>query len=692
MEQYSLEVKKIFKEAENIMKSLNHSYVGTEHLFLSMLKYSEEVKEIFLKYDITYEKFLDELILVIGVSNKKSGVNMYTPLLKRVIGVALDNNPNKEIRTLDLLDALLEEGEGIAIRILVSMDVDIDKLYEKNNNKKNKLLEVLQVGTFLEDIVNDDILIGRENELNLIIETLIRKNKNNPLLIGRAGVGKSAIIEELARRIKNGNVPKYLKNKKIISLEMSNLVAGTKYRGEFEEKLGKIIKEIEDNPDFILFIDEIHTMTNAGGAEGAINASDILKPYLARGKVKIIGATTINEYNKYFVKDKALTRRFEVIKINEPNEEETEEILMKIKHIYEKHYNINISNDNIKKIIKLTNKYIIDRCNPDKSIDMLDSICAMKLVEEKKDEKIIENEERLEKIKRLKEDMVKRNNFKKAIEYKNEEINYNNNINILKNKVDRISNSDILKVVLRKSNIPNIEINWSSVYKKLKDEIIGQEKGIKEIIEVLKDENNSNPSILLTGSTGVGKTKTVKEIAKLLKLPMIRLDMSEYNKDMSITRLIGSSAGYIGYDDEFIFDKIKMQPKTIILLDEVEKASNQVLNLFLQILDEGYVTNAKGEKINFANTIIFMTSNAISSRSIGFMKNKENYYDYFSKEFLGRITKIINYKNVDEEMIKKYLDKKNISNYEIIKDFNYKEVGFRGLDKYINSKKGIANR
>ena len=688
---YNLETSRIFKDAEKIMMSLNHGYVGTEHLFLSMLKNSEEIRNLLEKYQIEYDGFLEELLLVVNSENYKKVACIYTPLLKKVIKNAEMHAKNSFVMPFMLLESLLEEGEGIAIRILISMGLDIDKLYDEikqKDKKSNQKLEIYNIGKEMSKDLSDNFVVGREKEIDLITETLLRKNKNNPLLIGDAGVGKSAIVEELARRIKNGNVPNSLKNKKIISIEMSSLVAGTKYRGEFEEKLNKIIKEVENNPEIILFIDEIHTLSNAGGAEGAINASDILKPYLARGKIKVIGATTTNEYNKFIAKDKALSRRFDLIKINEPSVDETIYILSKIKPSFEHHYNIKITEENIRQIVDLTNKYILDRFNPDKSIDLLDSVCAMKEVKSPKEKNIISLKNKLSNIIKTKEKMVKRNNFEEALNYRKQEIELNEKIEKEKNMANRITNNDIKEVMLRKSNIPNIKNNWKDLNTYLKDKIIGQEEAINEIIDSLKSKESDLPvSILLTGSTGVGKTKTVKEIAAYLKMPLVRLDLSEYNEPVSINRLIGSSAGYVGYDDENVFDKIRMYPNSIVLLDELEKANSNVINLFLQVLDEGFITNAKGEKIDFKNTYIFMTSNAEVNSKIGFMKGKSNYQNSFSKEFLGRITCTVNYKNITKEMVKKYLFKKGIKDHSILEEFDYENQGFRGLDKYIKKKK-----
>ena len=680
---YSYEVSKIFKEAEKIKMELKHSYVGTEHLLLSLLKLDEKIKNVFFSYSITYDIFKDELMEIVKPTNNDC-LSIYTPLLKRVINnVRKDKN---KITAIDLLLSLIEIGEGIALRILVEMNVDIDNIYlslKNQDNKDKSKLEIYKLGKNLQDYDFEKV-INRENEINLVIETLFRKNKNNPLLIGEPGVGKSAIVEELSRRIKVSDVPSFLENKKIISLEMGALISGTKYRGEFEEKLENIIKEVEQNKDIILFIDEIHTVVNARGAEGAINASDILKPYLARGKIKLIGATTLNEYNKYILSDKALSRRFEVIKVLEPDEISTKDILLNIKENYEKHYNIDIDDENIDTIINLTNKYILNRYNPDKSLDLLDSVCAMKMVENNKEIKIKNLVNEIKETIKIKEEMVKLNNFDSALEYRDKELNLNKELNEIKNKKLKLTNNDIIKALYRNLNIPLLNEKLDTLEEELNEIIVGQKEAIKDIVNILKSSQEHRPiSLMLTGSTGVGKTKTVKDIAKILNIPLIKLDMTEYSTEVGLTRLIGVNQGYVGYNDRTMFDSLKLNPYAIILLDEIEKAHPSILNLFLQILDDGYITNARGEKIDFKNAYIFMTSNAVMQHKIGFMKNHGNFEQHFSKEFLARISKIICYKDIDEMMLKEYLNKKNIKNLEVIKNYDYKSLGFRSIDKII---------
>ena len=483
---YSLQVEIIFKEAEKEMLDLKHPYVGTEHILLSLLRNDDEVIKIFNKYGVTYKSFKQKLINLIGESSKKSCYILWSPLLKKVVynsELKIDNK--KEIKPLDILESLLEEDEGIAIRVLDEMDIDLDSIYMeiKNDKKSSDRLEIFTIGKNLQKTVNmDEKIFGRDEEITKIIEVLVRKNKNNPILIGEAGVGKTAIVEELARRINKGEVPSIIKDKIIVVLEMGSLVAGTKYRGEFEEKLNRIIKEVENNPNIILFIDEIHTLVNAGGAEGAINASDILKPYMARGSIKIIGATTINEYNKYILKDKALSRRMEVINILEPNVEQTINILKKIKHSYEQYYNIKLTDENIKTIVDCTSIYLKNKYNPDKSIAMLDLLCAKKSVMESfYVDNILNN--RLKRIREYKNNMVERNDFGKALEWYNTEKELE--VKMINNPQIKLEHNEIINFVKShcniKTDIGNNELN--TIKRKIKEKVIGQSLALNEIFK-----------------------------------------------------------------------------------------------------------------------------------------------------------------------------------------------------------------
>ncbi len=699
---FDLRISKILKNAEKEMQELNHPYVGSEHLLLAILNSNDEIVKILNKYGLNYKNFKQSLINVVGKGRKKSEVILYTPLLKRAIENAINDSEettDKKVTSSLLFLGLLEEGEGIAIRLMLSLNVEIDKLYKELKNKKNKKenLLVFEIGTLLNDNVDlDEIVVDRNEEINTIIETLLRKNKNNPLLIGKSGVGKTAIVEELTRKIIRNDVPKELLNKKIVSLEMSSLIAGTKYRGEFEERLSKIIKEIKSEKDIILFIDEIHTLIGAGGAEGAIDASNILKPYLARGEIKCIGATTTEEYNKFIAKEKALDRRFQIIDIKEPNNDQTKNILIKIKKTYEKHHGINITIRNINDIVELSQKYIFNRNNPDKCIDVLDSVCAkVKVANISPSEYVLKNE-KLKNIISQKEKEVLNNNYKNAINLKNEEEKIKKDIAKISNNKKNILKKDILKVISEKTNIPllnsknNLLLNLKTA---LFNKIYGQKSAIQNIMDVLKlnlYKKNKPISFLFTGTSGIGKTETAKIIAKTLtNNNLVRIDMSEYNLDISVNKLIGVSSGYVGYDDEPILSKVRRNPFSVILLDEIEKASSQVLNLFLQILDEGFITDNKGEQINFNNCIIIMTSNIVNNRCVGFNESFNNKIkECLSPELINRLDKIIQFQTFDEETIRKYIKGTalNICDKDIdfiIKNSNYEEYGLRNINRYI---------
>ena len=629
---FDLEISQVFNTAEKEMFELNHPYVGTEHLLLSILKKSEELSSICKKYGLTYDSFKNELLSIIGSAKKKSIYILYTPLLKKVINTALSISKEEKtnLNCKHLLAAIINEGDGIAIRILLSMNIDIDALYDEIAvNKKNKTkLEILELGKDLSKYVDmSDIVIGREKELNLIIETLIRKNKNNPLLIGDAGVGKTAIVEELARRINNSNVIPKLRNKKIIVLEMGSLVAGTKYRGEFEERLTNIIKELENNDEYILFIDEIHSMANAGGAEGAINAADILKPYLARGTIKCIGATTEEEYNKYILKDKALSRRFEVINVLEPNVDETIEILKNIKNNYIKHYNINITNQNIKDIVSITNQFIHNKTNPDKSIDILDSVCASIIL--KKDDN--KNIEYLKELNNKKQEYIKNNDFKNAVDIYKQILITSEQIDKDSNKRLSITKKDILDVIYNKCNIPK---DIKQIFKKVN-------KKINSDLEVLLQKyiNSFKQTNLLLTKTNDKDLNNLKSVLEELKIHLIELDMKEYSQDYQVNKLLGRN-----YEQESVLNSVINNPYSCLIIKNIEEASNDVRKIIEQIIDNGYITNNKKEKIWFKNTLIIITTNKNNYSNIGF-SNKETRNYLFNK--IDSIIEFDNSKNLN---------------------------------------------
>ncbi|MEG0977401.1 MAG: ATP-dependent Clp protease ATP-binding subunit [Bacilli bacterium] len=702
---FNLEVSKIFKQAEEEMFLLRHPYVGTEHLLLALLKSSEEVQDIFDKYNVTYELFKKELLNIVGSASKKSTYILYTPLLKSVIKCSLENAKleNEEVNAEYLLSAILEEGEGIAIRILLGMGVNVEKIYDeicKTEEKVSCNLELLKLGKNLNELVNmDEEVVSRDKEITYIIETLIRKNKNNPLLIGPAGVGKTAIVEELARRINKKEVPTMLLGKEIIMLEMGSLVAGTKYRGEFEERLTKIIKELETSKKYILFIDEIHSMVSAGGAEGAISASDIFKPYLARGMIKCIGATTINEYNKNILKDKALVRRFEVINIKEPNEIETKEILKKVKVKYEEHYKIKISDENINNLVDLVNENIYGLKNPDKSLDILDSVCAMISIKEKDNNLINCYTKKLKEILLKKEESIKENDFKKAVIMHEEEEKINTKLKKITNKnINFITNEDILEVISKKCNIPLIKdkekliINLNTELNKV---VFGQKEAINKVVSYLNKrlKDNGTPiSFLFNGGCGVGKTYLAKTLSKCLNMNLIKLDMSEYGMESSINKLIGTTAGFIGYDDEPIFNKFRNNPYSCLLIENIEMGSNDIKKLIEQILDDGVILNGKNEEISFKNAIVIITSNVKETKKVGFNTPTVASYDSFmTPNFINKIDEKIEFKNITKEDVLEYLNEFNINDTYIINEIDYINNGFRNINKIIKNKEKQSN-
>lgn len=738
---FSEEAQRVLVDAQKEMSELKHPYIGSEHLLLAILKNNQDLVNKFKKYKITYKSFKEELINLVGIGDNTPDLLLYSTTLKTILeNVIIESRETgDEISVNELLLSLLNEGEGKAIRILLSLGVDINKLYSdisekrKIKQKKSKKLIVEELGVDLTKRAKNnelDPVIGRDIELNRVIEILSRRTKNNPLLIGEAGVGKTAIAEELARRIVSGNVPMPLKNKRIISVDMACTVAGTKYRGEFEERIKKMVKELEDNDDVIIFIDEIHTLVGAGGAEGAIDASNILKPALARGKLKLIGATTISEYKKFIEKDNALDRRFQKVFVEEPDKSNLKNILMNLKSIYEAYHGVKIEEKLIDKIIALSDRYIYDRCEPDKSIDILDEVCTKVSLKEAKEEKeIIKLSDCLTKIQKEKNNAIINQNYDKAYSLKEDEEELQSKINKLKldymrkEKVKKVKLKDIVEVVSSKTKIPINEISKdyitsiNEIEKTLKENIIGQDEAIDKLIDIskkiklgIKDKNRSY-SVLFCGSTGTGKTYLSKLFAENLvgKNNVIKLDMSEYSESISINKIIGSPAGYVGYDDnKNILEEIRNKPYSVLILDEIEKAHKSVLNFFLNILDEGNCKDSSGKTVRFDNVLIIMTSNAYASKSLmGFNKNTTNnsLEDFFSKEFINRIDEIVPFNKFTEEDINKIIIKEANKCYKkynseniisldminrIIKESNYEEYGVRKLCKAV--RKEIENQ
>ncbi len=739
---FSEEAQNILVKAKLEMLELKHPYIGTEHLVLSMLSHSKKIKEKLSSYHLDYEIFKKEIIKVLGIGEENNSLFLYTPLLKKVINSAiLDSKDNNDgvVTTEHLFSSLLEEGEGVAIRIFLSMGIDINAMYvefatslvKKVKPKKNRKLLIEELGINLNEKAKNNLtdpVIDRDKEIERVLEILCRRTKNNPILIGNAGVGKTAIVEELAKRIVKNEVPDYLKNKKIISLDMATTVAGTKYRGEFEERMKKILNEIETNDDIILFIDEIHTLVGAGGAEGAIDASNILKPALARGHLRCIGATTVEEYKKFIEKDKALERRFQKVNIEEPSYEKTLEILTKLKPIYEKFHKVILQPELLEDIVKLSAKYIYDRSEPDKSIDIMDEVCSRVSIKETKiDKEITSLELEIDKLDKLKNSYIIENNIDKAYTYRKKEIVLQEKLNNLMLNINRnnkiVTIKDVANVIHIKTQIPVYEILKDdakvvkNIEKQLRDSIVGQDEAIKNLIDITKrikfgyKSDNKCISFLFVGPSGTGKTALSKIYANLLVggKNLIRLDMSEYADVTSVNKIVGSAPGYVGYDDnKNILDEIRNKPYSVILLDEIEKAHPQVINLFYQILDDGLIKDSKGNTIKFNNNIIIMTSNiGYEKNNVGFNNKVESTVlnelkNELSLPFVNRIDNIILFNHLTEENIRNIIKnkinvlKKKYANVtikigknavnEIVELSNYYDFGARKVDKIIKSK------
>ena len=552
---YNSETSKILKIAEKEMLSCHHPYVGTEHLLLSLLK-NKNISKICYKYNLNYYNYKKNLLKIIGSASKESKYILYTPLLRLVINKARENSDkdNKDLDEYYLLSSLLSYKDGIGYSIVNNMGIDLDALTLELNNRG----VLSEFGKVLNDEVTDKIYL-RDKEITNIMEILLRKNKNNPLLIGHAGVGKTALVKELARRIKVGDVPAELKDKKIVSVQVSTLISGTKYRGEFEARVNDLIKECIKNKNIILFIDEIHTIMKTGSSEGAIDAGNILKPYLCNGDIKIIGATTISEYNEYIKKDQALLRRFTPIMVNEPSLKDMEFILNKVKKSYEEYYKLKINKNIVNYIINNTDKYMPNLYNPDKSIEVLDTVCSKKILD-----------------------------------------NYVN-----KSKDMNIKMIDVDNLIKERVNIINIDDNkFNEVKSELEKKY--NELIVKNIMNIIRD-NKFNKYMFLNGESK-SKEKIISYIANKLGINLININCLEFNDEFGVNKLINNN---------YLYDKIDENPYSIICFNNYDKAGRIIRNLIDSMISNGYISNMNNEKVYLNNSIIFVFNNEETSR-IGF--------------------------------------------------------------------------
>ncbi|MBS6042237.1 MAG: ATP-dependent Clp protease ATP-binding subunit [Clostridium baratii] len=716
----------VILEARKESRDFKHGYIGTEHILLGILNEGGYAASVLNKNNI-YSKDIREKIesyLGYGEIEVLSSDLLLTPRTKHLLDVSFEEVKNfnhKYVNPEHILLSLLKEEDGVAYTILTQLQVDIKSI--KNDIYtflEEKDDEVLIQDEEEEDIFDNmpnlkkysvnmtkiakecgyDPVIGRDKETQRVLEILCRRAKNNPCLIGEPGVGKTAVVEGLAQKISSGNIPEILRDKQIFSLDLTNIIAGAKYRGEFEDRLKKIVEEVKGNKNIILFIDEIHTIIGAGGAEGAIDASNILKPSLARGDIQCIGATTIDEYRKYIEKDSALERRFQPVTIGEPTKEETLRILMGLRDKYEAHHRTKITDDAINASIEMADRYIVDRFMPDKAIDLIDEASAKVRIETLVTPTDLKDlEEEIQVIIKEKEEAIRIQEFEKAASLRDEEKrlkkelnnrlgawNRNNSVNTLV-----VQAEDIAKVVSSWTNIPVERITEKESERLLKLEerlhkrVIGQEDAVTSIARAirrarvgLQDPNRPIGSFIFLGPTGVGKSELCKALAEAVfgeEDNMIRIDMSEYMEKHSVSRLIGAPPGYIGYEEGGqLTEAVRRRPYSVILLDEIEKAHSDVFNILLQILEDGRLTDGKGKVVNFKNTIIIMTSNLGAhsinkQRNMGFLNSdkKEDYDSMkekiledlkksFKPEFLNRVDDTIVFHKLERNDMKNILD------------------------------------
>ena len=721
--QYTRQAQEALNMARKIAAELKHPYVGTEHLLFGLKRvFTGVAGQVLDKNKVDeeqMEKAMDILVSAPEAAKKERKHLEYSPRLRYILEESQNEAvqlASEKVGTEHLLLAMLKDGDCVATRMLMTLNVNIQKLFQDlllaagidpkeymENQKDGETVGGI-IDQYSTDLTQEaregklDPVIGREKEIARIMEILSRRTKNNPCLVGEPGVGKTAIVEGLARQIAEGIVPESMKDKRIMVLDLPGMIAGSKYRGEFEERMKKLIREVKTAGNIILFLDELHTIIGAGGAEGAIDASNILKPSLARGEMQLIGATTLTEYRKYIEKDAALERRFQPVTVEEPTEDECIRILEGLKEKYEAHHDVEIEEDALKAAVHMSCRYINDRFLPDKAIDVLDESCSkVKLRGFKVPENIVGTEIRCGKLEQEKEAALKAGDIEKASELHREQKEEEKKLEQAKKRFNKknekkkvpVTEEDVADVISMWTRIPVTRLNESEserlkkLDKTLEKRVIGQEEAIQALSKAvkrgrvgLKDPARPIGSFLFLGPTGVGKTELSKALAEALfgnEEDMIRVDMSEYMEKHSVSKMIGSPPGYVGHEDGGqLSEKVRRNPYSVILFDEIEKAHPDVFNILLQVLDDGHITDSQGRKVDFRNTVIIMTSNAgakaiIEPKKLGFTQQEDQKADYkrmkanvmdevkqlFRPEFLNRIDEIIVFHPLNEDNMKK---------------------------------------
>ena len=720
--EFTKQAQHVLETARALAKKMKHPYIGTEHVLLALRKEFMGVAGQVLESNKVDEEKITKLIIEMTAITEegKKGKLSYSPRLEFLLDNALldaDRLKSEKIGTEHILLAMLKDADCVATRILTNLGVDHAKIADEileviGANPKEYFEDSLesvkgsngtleQFGTDLTAQANAgrlDPVVGRDAEIERLMQVLSRRTKNNPCLVGEPGVGKTAIVEGLARRIVMGAVPEHMRDKHLYTLDLSGMVAGSKYRGEFEERMKKLLQEVKAQSNVILFLDEIHTIIGVGGSEGSIDAANILKPYMARGEIQLIGATTISEYRKYIEKDAALERRFQPITVEEPDEKLCEDILVGLKEKFESHHNVIIEKDTLAAAVHLSKRYISDRFLPDKAIDVLDEACAkVSLAGYKVPEKMESLEKTLEELAIEKEACIKEGNFAEASLIHKEQEVVGKKIDSMKKRMQ--SNQAKRKLVIKEEDIASVVSAWTKIpvqkltesegsrlmklEQTLHKRVVGQEEAVQAVAKAvkrgrvgLKSPNRPTGSFLFLGPTGVGKTELAKALAEALfgkEDAMVRVDMSEYMEKHSVSKMIGSPPGYVGHGEGGqLSEKIRRNPYAVVLFDEIEKAHPDVFNILLQVLDDGHITDSQGRKVDFRNTVIIMTSNAgakaiVEPKKLGFAAQEDAAADYkkmktnvmeevkrlFRPEFLNRIDEIIVFHSLGEEHMKK---------------------------------------